>query len=117
MEAGNSTAGDGDEQRGEQEAGSGGLVRDGLAGLIDQRLAGGGVIGRVRGDEARERRDLQVGRGAHEARADDADDGQDDHAVQQVAGQVVARLQQDPHRGNRGDEDVHAQDDHPGVVV
>lgn len=117
METGDGAARDGDEQRGEQEARSGGLVRDGLARLVNQRLAGGSVEGGVRGNKAGERGDLQVGRSTHERCTHNADDGQDDHAVQQVAGQIVARLQQDPHGGNGGDKDVHAQDDHPGVVI
>ena len=117
MEAGDGAAGDGDEQRGEQEARSGGLVRDGLAGLVDEDLARGGIERGVRGDEARERGDLQVRGSARKRRTHDADDSQQDHAVQQIAGQVVARLQQDPHGGDRRDQDVHAQDDHPRVVI
>ena len=117
MKAGDGAAGDGDEQRREQESRCGGLVRDGLAGLVDEGLARGGIERSVRGDETGERRDLQVRGGAHKGCAHDADDGQQDHAVQQIAGQVVARLQQDPHGGDRRDQDVHAQDDHPRVVI
>ncbi len=50
VEAGDGAAGDGDEQRREQEARSGGLVRNGLAGLVDEGLARGGIERGVRGD-------------------------------------------------------------------
>ena len=108
MEAGDGAAGDGDEQRREKEARSSGLVRDGLAGLVDEGLTRGGIERGVRGDEARERGDLQVRGSARKRRTHNADDSQQDHAVQQIAGQVVARLQQDPHGGDRRDQDVHA---------
>ena len=117
MEAGDCAARDGDEQRREQKAGSSGLVRDGLARLVDELLAGGGVESGVGGDKAGERRNLQVSRGAHDACAHDADDGEDDHAIKQIARQVVARLQENPHRGDGGDQDVHAEDDHPRVII
>ena len=117
MEAGDCAACDGDEQRREQKAGSSGLVRDGLARLVDELLAGGGVECGIGSDKAGERRNLQVGRGAHDACAHDADDSENDHAIKQIARQVVARLQENPHRGNGGDQDVHAEDDHPRVIV
>ena len=117
MEAGDCATCDGDEQRREQKARCGSLVRDGLTRLVDERLASRSIESGVRGDEAGERRNLQVGSFAHDARAHDADDGEDDHAIKQIARQVVARLQENPYRSNGGDQDVHAEDDHPRVVV
>ena len=49
---------------GNKKAGSSGLVRDGLARLVDELLAGGGVECGIGSDKAGERRNLQVGRGA-----------------------------------------------------
>ena len=94
MEAGDSAAGDGDEQRREQ-------VADGAAGR------GNGVI--------------EAGECGHcvdaGVAADDADECEDHHAVEQEGAQVVTGLQEDPYRSDGGDENVHAADDHPCLIA
>ena len=48
-------------------------------------------------DESGERRDLDLG-SAGEGSADDGDQSDDHHTVEQEGAQVVTRLQQDPYR-------------------
>ena len=94
MEAGDSAAGDGNEQCREQVAqrGTGRGERIGKAcecgHCVDAGMA-----------------------------ADDADNCEDHHAVEQEGAQVVTRLEQDPNRRYGCDEDVNAADDHPGLVA
>ena len=49
-------------------------------------------------------------------RADDTDDGNDDHEVKQEGAQIITGLQQDPYRSDRSDRDINTQKDHPGLV-
>ena len=94
MEAGDSAAGDGNEQSREQVA---------------QRGTGRGEsIGKA----------CECGHCVDAGMAaDDADDGEDHHAVEQEGAQVVTRLQQDPDRRYGCHKDVNAADDHPGLVA
>ena len=84
MEARDGTAGDGDEQRREEEAALCRLVHHGNA-VFHDRLPRRRVDRRRGGKEAGERGDLQVGGSAGDARAYYADHSENDHAVQQVA--------------------------------
>ena len=84
-------------------------ARDGAAGNGDEQH---GEDGLAIHDEAVEGIDLHTGTG----RAD-ADDGQDDDAVEQEGIQIVTGLEQDPHGHHGGDEDVHQGDHHPGVLA
>ena len=62
----------------------------------------------------------EAGEGGHVERwmrADDADEREEHHGVQQEGAEVVTRLQQDPHRRDGSHEDVDAADDHPGLVA
>ena len=86
MEAGARTAGNGDEQCREQRA-----ARVGPAG---------------------EGRDFEL-RFAGEGAADDAEDSQDHHRIEQIAGQVVTGLEQDPDRNKGGHRNVDADEDDP----
>ena len=49
--------------------------------------------------------------------ADDTDDREDHHRVQQERAEVVTRLEQDPNRRDGSDQNVDAADDHPGLVA
>ena len=94
VEAGDRAAGDGYEQRREQVA---------------QRSTGRGE-GILEAGECGHRIDARMA-------ADDADNGEDHHAVEQEGAQVVTGLEQDPNRRYGCDEDVNAADDHPGLVA
>ena len=91
MEARNSTAGDGREENREQEQ--------------DAVLRGHGEA-----RESREQVRIDIGMGA-----ENADYGDNQHGIQQEGTQIVTRLEQDPDRGDRGDGDVNADEDHPGL--
>ena len=60
---------------------------------------------------ALEQRQAVHGRMGH----DHSHHSQRQHGVQQEGGQIIARLQQNPHGGDRSDHNVHAHDPHPGV--
>ena len=93
MEAGDGTAGNGDEQSREH-------IAKGAA------RRGDGVF------EAGERRHIQ-----RRVAANDTDDREDHHRVQQERAEVVTRLEQDPNRRDGSDQNVDAADDHPGLVA
>ena len=94
MEAGDSAAGDGNEQCREQVAqrGTGRGERIGKAcecgHCVDAGMA-----------------------------ADDADNCEDHHAVEQEGAQVVTRLEQDPYRSYGCDKNVDTADDHPCLIA
>ena len=85
VEAGDGAAGDGDEQGRDQIAAAGLPAGEGL----ELELAAPGA-------------------------AEDADESQDHHAVQQEAGQIVTRLEEYPDREQGGQGDVHGDEDYPG---
>ena len=98
-------------------------VGNGLGVSLLVQLLGGGAGG-DQGVEAR----AGVGIGDHEgvdgghaahvgAGQNHAHHGQSQHGVQQEGAQVVTGLQQNPHRGDGGNGDVHAADPHPGVLA
>ena len=87
VEAGAGAAGDRDEQEREQ----------GLAGRVLPAVEGGSFD---RG-------------GTGEGGADDGDDSDDHHAIEQEGAQVVTRLEQDPDRQQRSDRDVDRDEEHP----
>ena len=93
MEAGDGAAGNGNEQSREH-------IAKGAA------RRGDGVF------EAGERRHIQ-----RRVAANDADDREDHHRIQQERAEVVTRLEQDPHRRDGSDQNVDAADDHPGLVA
>ena len=93
MEAGDRAAGDGHEQGREHIAKGAARRSDG----VNEAGEGGHVERRMR--------------------ADDADEREEHHGVQQEGAEVVTRLQQDPHRRDGSHEDVDAADDHPGLVA
>ena len=49
--------------------------------------------------------------------ADDADNSQNDHAVQQERTEVITGLQQNPNGGNGGYGNIHAHDDDPDIIA
>ena len=49
-----------------------------------------------------------------ETGADDAHSGDDHHGIQQEGAEVVTGLQQDPHGSHGSNQDVSADDPHPG---
>ena len=70
--------------------------------------------GREQGSDLRvvDHRKLEGG-SAGECGQQDAEDGDDHHRVKQEAGQIVTRLQHDPHRDQGSDGDVSADQDDP----
>ena len=91
MEPGNGAAGHGREQDREQEQ--------------DTVLRG---YGEAREGREQFRVDIRMG-------AEDADDGDNQHGVQQEGAQVVTGLEQNPDGRDGGDGDVEADNPHPGL--
>ena len=117
METGDSTASDGDEQGGEQEAGCGSLIYHGLAGSRVDDCVAVCVNCSIRCVEVGECGDLQIGSIAGDGSAHNADERKGDHAVQQERAQEVAGLKQNPNGGNGSNHDIYAQQDHPCGVI
>ena len=117
VEARNRAARNGDEQSREQKTTLGSFVDNSLAGFIHNSSTRGNVVRLIGGEETRERRDLQVVNGTNHASAKNGERSKGDHAVQQIAGQVIARLKENPDRRDRRSQNIHANDDHPRVVV
>ena len=96
MEAGNSAARDCDEERRE-----------------DSATCEEAVSGRSETCKCRHGRRTCAGQRC----ADDRNNCHDDHKIEQERAQVIARLQQDPHRSDRRDQNVKSKDIHPGLVA
>ena len=90
METGAGTAGNGDEQCGEQGADLGSPTGE----------CGDGK-----------------GCGAGECGSKDTNNGNDHHGIQQIAGQIVTGLQQYPHGDQRRNSDVNTDEDDPEDTV
>ena len=102
MEAGNCTACNGYKQSREQQAAA--TEHFGIG------IERGGV-------ECGESGNFCKRRVAENSCANNADNCQHNHAVQQKAGQIVAWLQKNPHGSHRSDQNVNAHDNHPRVLV
>ncbi len=82
----------------------------GAAGDRDEQEREEGLTGRVL--PAIESRSLNRG-STGEGAADDGNDGDDHHAVEQEGAQVVTRLEQNPDRKQRSDRDIDGDEEHP----
>ena len=91
MESGDSAAGYGSEQNREQQL---------YAVAVVNRKAG----------YSREQFRIDIGMSAY-----NADDGYDQHGIQQEGAQVVTGLQQDPDRGYGSNGDINTDNPHPGT--
>ncbi|MBQ2484649.1 MAG: hypothetical protein II519_04975, partial [Muribaculaceae bacterium] len=65
--------------------------------------------------DARESRNC-CGACACQGCADDGDNRNGNHEVEQERAQIIAGLQQNPNRCDRGNQDIDAEDVHPGIV-
>ena len=75
----------------------------------EQQLHAVAVINRKSG-HSREQFRIDIGMSAY-----NADDGYDQHGIQQEGAQVVTGLQQDPDRGHGSNGNVDANNPHPGT--